>query len=183
MRNKQQSLKLILVGAAICGFPSAAAWARLASVPSELSVNSPSEVLMVDGADRHSDDIIKSWLDTPDRAMFDFGFMDQGGHDPVMGPSHDKGSDTFAGGPDGLRGTPDDQTDRRFDIAGDAHEGWDGHRDDDGMPDAHKWFKNKRSWCPGKIPTPTAVPLPGSLLFFGSGLLGLAATLRGLRRT
>lgn len=217
MRNKQQPLKLILVGAGICGFPGAAAWACSVSVPSELSVNSPSEVLLVDGADRNSSVTIKAWLDTPNRSEFDFGFMNQGAYVPITGKSHTKGTYTFAGGsivdfalrysgPDGLFGTPDDQIYRLSDSAGYAREhyvetiraaksrhpkvsqsyyrdlrlSWDLNLD--GKPDAYTWLEFKSGRYDGMLPAATAVPLPGTLLFFGSGLLGLAATLRGGRR-
>lgn len=179
MYHKQQHLKLILVGAMFCGFPGAAAWAHSVLAPSELSVNFPSEVRMVAGAERDSRTSIMAWLDTPDRRY--------------------NGSDV-------LFGTPDDQIDRMSDSAGDAHEhlfetfkpakswhpevaqsyfqdfrlSWD--QDPYGKPDADTWFEIKRGKRDCLIPAPATVPLPGSLLFFGSGLLGLVATLRGGRR-
>lgn len=201
MYNKRKHLNLILVSVAICGFPGAAAWAKSVSVPSGLSVNSPSAVLEVDGGERdaNTETDIKAWLDTPDR--------NQGAYAPITGILRTEGSYTSADGSiadigfqkTGSDALSDDAGDTRRqhsetidpakswhsemkqDNSQDRRQIWD--HDADGKPDADKWLegKNGRHYCP--TPGVTAVPLPGSLLFFGSGLLGLAATLRSGRRT
>lgn len=184
MYNKRQHLNLILVSVAICGFPGTAAWAKSVSVPSGLSINSPSAFLAADGSepDANTTTKIKVWLDTPDRTTLDLG----------------------AGESDFLFDMPDKTNHGRYDNAGDTHEpnfeaiksadsrhsgvtpGNDkdirlGGANRDGERDASAWFDNKSG--SHVCPTLTTVPLPGSLLFFGSGLLGLAATLRSGRRT
>lgn len=133
MFNKQQSLKLILVGAAIGGFPGTAAWACSIPVSSELIVNAPSGVLMVDGKDRHSRVKIEVRLDAPERSVFDFGFANDGLYTPITDGLHSRGRYIFAGGAvvdfalrrsgaDRLFGTPDDLVYRLSDGAGYARQ-------------------------------------------------------------
>lgn len=65
---------LILAGAAVGALSSPA---TLASTvwPSDLSVTEPGMVLMIDGTDRNDSVRLRIRLAAPDRAAFDFGFM------------------------------------------------------------------------------------------------------------
>lgn len=128
MCNKLRLLKLILIGAAVCGFPDIAARAHSVSIPSESLVNAASKVQLIDGIDRDSRVTIKAWLDAPQRSVFDFGFMNDGLYVPMTGKSHTRGGYTFAGGSvvdfalrdrgvDSLFGTPDDVVYRLSDSA------------------------------------------------------------------
>ncbi len=128
MRGNRFFQALVFTGAVIGGFYYSDAQASSVS-PSELFINDPSRVLMVDGADRHSTVSIRVKLDTPDRSAFDFGFMNNDVYIPIMGKSRKKGGDIFAGGSivdfalrnngaDGLFGTSDDLIYRLSDNAG-----------------------------------------------------------------
>ena len=98
-------------------------------LPSELFVNDPAQVLMVDGKDRDSNVSIRVRLDTPNRSAFDFGFIRNDSFLPITGKSRKQGDYAFAGGSivdfalrnkggDGLFGTSDDLIYRLSDSAG-----------------------------------------------------------------
>lgn len=128
MHGKRFFPTLVLTGTVICGFSVSDVQASSVS-PSELSINSPATVLMIDGTDRNSSVSIRVWLDTPDQTAFDFGFMRNNAFVAITGRSRTKGSYTFAGGSaidfalrnkgtDGLFGTSDDLIYRLSDSAG-----------------------------------------------------------------
>ena len=128
MRNKKFLPSLIYTVAISCGFSIHDVQASSVS-PSELFVNDPAQVLMVDGMDRHSNVSIRAWLDTPNRSAFDFGFIGNDSFLPITGKSRKKGDYTFADGSivdfalrnkgsDGLFGTSDDLIYRLSDSAG-----------------------------------------------------------------
>ena len=128
MRNKKFLPSLIYTVAISCGFSIHDVRASSVS-PSDLFVNDPAQVLMVDGMDRHSNVSIRVWLDTPNRSAFDFGFIGNDSFLPITGKSRKKGDYTFAGGSivdfalrnkgsDGLFGTSDDLIYRLSDSAG-----------------------------------------------------------------
>lgn len=96
---------------------------------SELFINDPAQVLMVDGKDRHSNVSIRVRLDTPNRSAFDFGFIRNDNFLAITGKSRKPGDYTFAAGSivdfalrnkggDGLFGTSDDLIYRLSDSAG-----------------------------------------------------------------
>lgn len=128
MRNQKFLPSLIFTVAISGGFSIHDVQASPVS-PSELFVNDPARVLMVDGKDRHSNVSIRVRLDTPNRSAFDFGFIGNDGFLPITGKSRKKGDYTFAGGSivdfalrnkgsDGLFGTADDSIYRLSDSAG-----------------------------------------------------------------
>ncbi|MHB8621736.1 MAG: hypothetical protein ACYC9J_01525 [Sulfuricaulis sp.] len=177
---KQQFLKSILVGAVIGGFPGASAWALSVAAPSEFSRSALSVAGMIDGAERDSTANFETRGATDDTAYV----HDTDGSDSLVASSDDSTeglSDNIGDGHKtnfsrfisfGYRHpelTPRDYIDWRLDA------------DRDGQPDGYPWLE-KRVRCddPSSL---TTVPLPGSLLLFGSSLLGLAATLRNARRT
>ncbi len=89
---------LILAGAAIGALSSPATWASTVW-PSDLSVTGPGMVLMVDGTDRNASVKLRIRLDTPDRAEFDFGFMNNDTFVSITRPGRRaRGNYTFAGG-------------------------------------------------------------------------------------
>jgi hypothetical protein len=215
MRHRQKLQKtIIVIGAAINVLPFASALACSVSATSELFVNNPSKVLMVDGADRNSTVTIRVRLDSPNHAAFDFGFMDAGLYVPITGKPRAGGTYTFSGGDiidfvlryrgsDGLFGTSDDSIYRLSDSANyvrqhyfapvnpsksknsetrqayfhDLRLNWDLNQD--GKPDAHTLIEIRSGRHDGMLPAVTAVPLPPAMWCFGSGLLGLAAVVRG----
>jgi len=88
---------LILAGAAIGALSSPAT--RASTVwPSDLSVTGPGMVLMVDGKDRNASVKLKIRFDAPDRAAFDFGFMNHDAFVSITGSGRTRGNYTFAGG-------------------------------------------------------------------------------------
>jgi hypothetical protein len=128
MRNKKLLPSLIFTVAISGGFSTHDIQASSVS-PSELFVNDPAQVLMVDGKDHDSNVSIRAWLDTPKRSAFDFGFISNGSFLPITGKSRNKGDYTFASGSivdfalrnkgsDGLFGTTDDLLYRLSDSAG-----------------------------------------------------------------
>jgi hypothetical protein len=128
MRNRKVIPSLIFTVAISGGFSIHDVQASSVS-PSELFVNDPAQVLMVDGKDRHSNVSIRVRLDTPNRSAFDFGFIRNDGFLPITGKSRKPGDYTFAGGSivdfalrnkgsDGLFGTDDDLIYRLSDSAG-----------------------------------------------------------------
>jgi hypothetical protein len=128
MRNRKVIPSLIFTVAISGGFSIHDIQASSVS-PSELFVNDPAQVLMVDGKDRHSNVSIRVRLDTPDRSAFDFGFIRNDGFLPITGKSRKQGDYTFTGGSivdfalrnkggDGLFGTADDLIYRLSDSAG-----------------------------------------------------------------
>jgi hypothetical protein len=128
MRNQKFLPSLIFTVAISGGFSIHDVQASPVS-PSELFVNDPAQVLMVDGKDRHSNVPIRVRLDTPNRSAFDFGFIRNDGFLPITGKSRKQGDYTFAGGSivdfalrnkggDGLSGTADDLIYRLSDGAG-----------------------------------------------------------------
>lgn len=227
MRSTKLFQFLVSIGIVLGGFSLSPAQAS--SVPlSELYINDPLKVQMVDGADRDSGVSIRFWLSTPSRAAFDFGFMDNDSYTSITGRSRTQGRYTFAGGAlvdfalrnygsDGLFGTSDDLIYRISDSAGYAQQryfapidptrssnpgvtqtyyqdlslNWDLNLD--GLFVAHTLIEFKKSKFDGMMPAtvtgsgpvpsevPTAVPVPATLWLFGSGLLGLAATVRRLK--
>lgn len=101
--------------------------------PSELYINNPATVLMVDGTDNNSSVSIRFWLSTPNRAAFDFGFMDDSAYVSITNESRTQGQYSFLGGDivdfalrnfgsDGLFGTSDDMFYRISDSAGYAQQ-------------------------------------------------------------
>lgn len=128
MRNKKIIPSLIFTVAVGGGFSIHDVRASSIS-PSELLVNDPAQVLMVDGKDRDSNVSIRVRLDTPNRSAFDFGFIRNDGFLAITGKSRKPGDYTFAGGSivdfalrnkggDGLFGTADDLIYRLSDSAG-----------------------------------------------------------------
>src|SRR3989304_722617 len=97
MRNKK-FLPLLIFTAAISGGFSIHDVQASSVSPSELLVNDPAQVLMVDGKDRYSNVSIRVRLDTPNRSVFDFGFISNDSFLPIAGKSRKKGDYTFAGG-------------------------------------------------------------------------------------
>jgi len=211
-QNLQRTI--VVIGAAICVFLLTPVLASSVSATSGLFVNDPSKILMVDGADRNSTVTIGARLGSPDRATFDFGFMDASLYVPITSESCTKGTYTFPGnsnidfalrnkGTDGLFGTADDLIYRQSDSANYAQEhyfsavkpyksrksgntqvyfrdlrlSWD--LDHDGKPDARTLIEIRGGRYDGMLPVATAVPLPAAMWCFGSGLLGLAAVVRG----
>jgi hypothetical protein len=119
---------LILAGAAIGALSGPATWASTVW-PSDLSVTEPGLVLMVDGADRNAGVKLGIRLATPERAAFDFGFMNNDSFVSLTRPGHGSGNHAFAGGAlvdftlrnrgaDHLFGTADDLLYRLSDSAG-----------------------------------------------------------------
>lgn len=128
MRNQKFLRSLIFTVAISGGFSIHDVQASSVS-PSELFVNDPAQVLMVDGKDRHSNVSIRVRLDTPKRSAFYFGFIRNDSFLPITGKSRNKGDYTFAGGSsvdfalrgigsDGLFGAADDLIYRLSDSAG-----------------------------------------------------------------
>jgi len=128
MRNQKILRSLIFTVAFGGGFSIHDVQASSVS-PSELFVNDPFKVLMVDGKDRDSNVSIRVWLDTPNRSAFDFGFIRNDSFLAITGKSRKQGDYTFAGGSivdfalrnkgsDGLFGTSDDLIYRLSDSAG-----------------------------------------------------------------
>jgi hypothetical protein len=128
MRNKKFLPSLIFTVAISGGFSIHDIQASSVS-PSELFVNDPAQVLMVDGKDHDSNVSIRVRLDTPNRSAFDFGFIYNDSFLPITGKSRKPGDYTFAGGSivdfalrykgsDGLFGTVDDLIYRLSDSAG-----------------------------------------------------------------
>lgn len=123
---------LISIGAIHVGLSFNAAQAS--SVPlSELYINDPLKVQMVDDTDRNSSVSIRFWLSTPSRAAFDFGFMSNDSYISMTGKPRARGRYTFAGGDlvdfalrnygsDRLFGTSDDLIYRISDSAGYAQQ-------------------------------------------------------------
>lgn len=130
---KQRFLKVLIVGTAFCGFPGIPAWAHSVPMAPPLVVNSPSEVLMIDGKDRNSRVKIRVQLDAAEWCAYDFGFMDDGSYTSITGRAKPRGGYTFMGGSvvdfalrnygaDRLFGTPDDLIYRLSDGADYARE-------------------------------------------------------------
>ena len=128
MCNKKYLPSLFFTIAISCGFSIADVQAT-SVYPSELFINDPGKVLMVDGTDRNASVSLLVRLDTPNRAVFDFGFILHDSFLPITGKSRSKGNYTFAGGSsvdfalrnkgnDGLFGTADDLIYRLSDSAG-----------------------------------------------------------------
>lgn len=128
MCNKKYLPSLFFTIAVGCGFSIADAQAT-SVYPSELFVNDPGAVLMVDGTDRNASVSLRVRLDTPNRFAFDFGFMNNDTYVPITGKSRANGRYTFTGGSivdfalrnrgsDGLFGTADDLIYRLSDGAG-----------------------------------------------------------------
>ena len=128
MRNKKFLPSLIITVAICSGFSTYVVQASSVS-PSELFINDPTQVLMVDGKDRDSHVTIQVWLDTPKRSAFDFGFISNDNFLSITGKSRKKSDYTFTGGSivdfalrnkgsDGLFGTSDDLIYRLSDSAG-----------------------------------------------------------------
>ena len=119
MHNKKFLPSLIITAAISSGFSIHDIQASSVS-PSELFVNDPAQVLMVDGKDRDFNVSIRVWLDTPKRSAFDFGFISNDNFLSITGKSRKQGDYTFAGGSivdfalrnkgsDGIFGTSDDR--------------------------------------------------------------------------
>jgi len=128
MHNKKFFPSLIITVAISSGFSTHAVQASSVS-PSELFINDPTQVLMVDGKDRDSNVSIRVWLDTPKRSALDFGFISNDNFLSITGKSRKKSNYTFTGGSivdfalrskgsDGLFGTSDDLIYRLSDSAG-----------------------------------------------------------------
>ena len=128
MRNQKFLPSLIFTVAINGGFSIHDIQASSVS-PSELFVNDPAQVLMVDGKDRDSNVSIRVRLDSPNRSAFDFGFIRNDSFLAITGKSRKQGDYTFAGGSivdfalrnkggDGLFGTADDLIYRLSDSAG-----------------------------------------------------------------
>ena len=128
MHNKKFLPSLIITAAISSGFSIHDIQASSVS-PSELFVNDPAQVLMVDGKDRDFNVSIRVWLDTPKRSAFDFGFISNDNFLSITGKSRKQGDYTFAGGSivdfalrnkgsDGIFGTSDDLIYRLSDSAG-----------------------------------------------------------------
>ena len=128
MRNQKFLRSLIFTLAINGGFSIHDVRASSVS-PSELFVNDPAQVLMVDGKDRDSNISIRVRLDTPNRSAFDFGFILNDSFLAITGKSRKQGDYTFAGGSivdfalrskgsDGLFGTADDLIYRLSDSVG-----------------------------------------------------------------
>jgi hypothetical protein len=128
MRNNKIFPSLIFTVAISGGFSIHGVRASSVS-PSELFVNDPAQVLMVDGKDRDSKVSIRFRVDTPNRSAFDFGFFSNDNFLSITGKSRKQGDYTFAGGSiidfalrnkggDGLFGTADDLIYRLSDSAG-----------------------------------------------------------------
>lgn len=95
MRCNNLSRCLVLGAVMSASFASAQA----SSVsPSEMYINDPAKVLMVDGKDDNASVSIRFWLSTPSRAAFDFGFMDDGAYVSITNGSRTQGQHTFLGG-------------------------------------------------------------------------------------
>lgn len=131
MRGNNLSRCLIL-GTVIGSLSFSPAQASTVS-PSELYVNDPAKVLIVDGTDANSSVSLRFWLSTPSRAAYDFGFMDDGLYVSMTGASRTQGRYTFMGGDvvdfalrnygsDGSFGTSDDLIYRISDAAGYAQQ-------------------------------------------------------------
>ena len=123
---------LILTGAAIGALSSHAAGASTVW-PSDLIVTEPGMVLMVDGTDRNDSVKFRIRLATPDRAAFDFGFMNNDSFVSLTRPGHTHGNYAFTGGSlvdftlrnwgtDHQFGTADDLLYRLSDSAGYANQ-------------------------------------------------------------
>ena len=128
MHNKKFLPSLIITVAISSGFSTHVVQASSVS-PSELFINDPKQVLMVDGKDRDSHVTISARLDTPKRSAFDFGFISNDNFLSITGKSRKKGDYTFTGGSivdfalrnkgsDGIFGTADDLIYRLSDSAG-----------------------------------------------------------------
>lgn len=128
MRNQKFLRSLIITVAIGSGFSIHDVQASSVS-PSELFVNDPAQVLMVDGKDRYSDVSIRVRLDTLNRSAFDFGFFSNDNFLSITGKSRKIDDYTFAGGSivdfalrnkgsDGIFGTSDDLIYRLSDSAG-----------------------------------------------------------------
>jgi len=97
MRSTKTFRFLILAGAAVGALSSPATWASTVW-PSDLSVTGPGMVLMVDGKDRNASVKLKIRLDAPDRAAFDFGFMNNDAFVSITRPGRTRGNYAFTGG-------------------------------------------------------------------------------------
>ncbi len=129
MCNKKSRRKFIFAAVAVCGIPFPAAHAgSVWNVPG-LSVDGPSLVTMIEGADRNSNVKVKVRIDNPKKPGLDFGFVSGGLYTPITGKSRVRGSYSFAGEsvvdfaplnrrPDKILGTADDQAYRVSDGAG-----------------------------------------------------------------
>ena len=128
MRNQKFLPSLIFTVAISGGFSIHDVRASSVS-PSEWFINDTAQVLMVDGKDRDSNVSIRVRLDTPNRSVFDFGFIRNDSFLLITGKSRKQGDYTFAGGSivdfavrnkggDGLFGTSDDLIYRLSDSAG-----------------------------------------------------------------
>jgi hypothetical protein len=128
LHNKKFLLSLIITVAISSGFSTHVVRASSVS-PSELFINDPTQVLLVDGKDRDSHVTISARLDTPNRSAFDFGFISNDNFLSITGKSRKKGDYTFVGGSivdfalrnkgsDGIFGTADDLIYRLSDSAG-----------------------------------------------------------------
>lgn len=128
MRNQKFLRSFIFTVAISGGFSIHNVQASSVS-PSEWFVNDPAQVLMIDGKDRDSNVSIRVRLDTPNRSVFDFGFIRNDGFLAITGKSRKPGDYTFTGGSivdfalrnkggDGLFGTADDLIYRLSDSAG-----------------------------------------------------------------
>ena len=133
MCNRRQFLKMLIIGVAIQSLPCASAWAHSITMSPKLIVDSPSQVLMIDGKDRNSNVKIVARLDVPERCAFDFGFISDGLYTAITGNSKTTGRYVFAGGvamdfalrnygADRSFGTPDDMIYRLSDDANYARE-------------------------------------------------------------
>ncbi len=118
MRRINKTIFALMGGVVFYGFFPQGAHACSVSLDS-LFVGDPNMVWMVDGKDRDATVTIRAWLDSPDRAAYDFGFMSGNAYVPITGKTHNVGAYTFAGGvpvdfalrtigTDGVFGTPDD---------------------------------------------------------------------------
>lgn len=97
MRITKTCRFLILAAATIGALSSRATWASTVW-PADLSVTEPGVVLMVDGNDRNTSVKLKIRLDTPDRAAFDFGFMNNDAYVSLTRPGRKRGNYAFTGG-------------------------------------------------------------------------------------
>jgi hypothetical protein len=128
MRDRKFISSFIFTVAISSGFSTHDVQASSVS-PSELFINDPTQVLMVDGKDRDSRVTIRVLLDVPNRSAFDFGFIQSDSYLAITGKSRKQGDYTFAGGSivdfalrnkgsDGVFGTTDDLIYRLSDSAG-----------------------------------------------------------------